>query len=96
PYVKAQAMRTLPKEYRHEPQLALDGGKDGLDYVRRILQSAAGYLHKTGLLVVEIGQNRETLERAFPKTEFIWPETSAGDEYVFLIKHHQLSCLRPS
>jgi ribosomal protein L3 glutamine methyltransferase len=96
PYVKAQAMRTLPKEYRHEPQLALDGGKDGLDYVRRILQSATGYLHKTGLLVVEIGHNRETLERAFPKTEFIWPETSAGDEYVFLIKHHQLSCLRPS
>ena len=96
PYVKAQAMRILPEEYRHEPQLALNGGKDGLDYVRRILQSAAGYLHKTGLLVVEIGHNRKTLERAFPKTEFIWPETSAGDEYVFLLKHHQLSCLRPS
>mgnify|MGYP002066192197 CR=1 FL=1 len=96
PYVKAQAMHTLPKEYRHEPQLALDGGKDGLDYVRRILQSAAEYLHKSGLLVVEIGHNRETLERAFPKTEFTWPETSAGDEYVFLLKHHQLSCLSPS
>ncbi len=96
PYVNAQAMSTLPVEFRHEPRLALDGGKDGLDYVRRILQSAAEYLHKTGLLVVEIGHNRETLERAFPKTEFIWPETSAGDEYVFLLKHHQLSGLRPS
>jgi len=96
PYVKAQAMRTLPEEYRHEPQLALDGGKDGLEYVRRILHHAAEYLHKTGLLVVEIGHNRGALERAFPRTEFIWPETSAGNEYVFLLKHHQLSGLNPA
>ena len=96
PYVNARAMRTLPAEYRHEPQLALDGGNDGLAYVRPILHSAAGYLHKTGLLVVEIGHNRNTLERAFPKTEFTWPDTSAGDEYVFLLKHHQLLCLKPS
>ena len=91
PYVSAKAMRTLPAEFRHEPQLALDGGKDGLAYVRPILQSAARHLRKNGLLVVEIGHNRKTLERAFPKTEFTWPDTSAGDEYVFLLKHHQLS-----
>jgi len=91
PYVSAQAMRALPAEFRHEPQLALDGGKDGLAYVRPILQSAARHLRKNGLLVVEIGHNRKTLERAFPKTEFTWPDTSAGDEYVFLLKHHQLS-----
>ncbi len=96
PYVSAQAMRTLPAEFRHEPQLALAAGKDGLAYVRPILQSAARYLHKNGLLVVEIGHNRKTLERAFPKTEFTWPETSAGDKYVFLLKHYQLSCLSPS
>ncbi len=90
PYVNAQAMRTLPAEYRHEPQLTLDGGTDGLAYVRPILQSAADHLHETGLLVVEIGHNRETLERAFPKTKFTWPDTSAGDEFVFLLKYHQL------
>ncbi len=91
PYVSAQAMRTLPAEFRHEPQLALDGGKDGLAYVRPILQSAARHLRKNGLLVVEIGHNRKTLERVFPKTEFTWPDTSAGDEHIFLLKHHQLS-----
>jgi ribosomal protein L3 glutamine methyltransferase len=91
PYVSAQAMRTLPAEFRHEPQLALDGGKDGLAYVRPILQSAARHLRKNGLLVVEIGHNHKTLERAFPKTEFTWLNTSAGDEYVFLLKDHQLS-----
>ncbi len=96
PYVNAQAMRTLPAEYRHEPRLALYGGNDGLAYARPILQSAAKHLRKTGVLVVEIGHNRPILERAFPKTEFIWLNTSAGDEYVFLLKHHQLSCLSPS
>lgn len=95
PYVNAQAMRALPAEFRHEPQLALNGGNDGLAYVRPILQSAAKYLRKTGLLVVEIGHNREILERAFPKIKFTWPDTSAGDEYVFLLKHHQLSCFKP-
>ncbi len=96
PYVNAQAMRTLPAEYRHEPRLALAGGNDGLEYVRSILYSAAKHLRKTGVLVVEIGHNRKILERAFPKTEFIWLDTSAGDEYVFLLQHHQLSRLRPS
>ena len=88
PYVSAQAMRILPAEFRHEPQLALDGGMDGLSYVRPILQSAARHLRENGLLVVEIGHNRKTLERAFPKTEFTWPYTSAGDENVFLLKRH--------
>jgi ribosomal protein L3 glutamine methyltransferase len=96
PYVNAQAMRTLPAEYRHEPRLALAGGNDGLEYVRSILYSASKHLRKTGMLVVEIGHNRKILERAFPKTEFIWLDTSAGDEYVFLLQYHQLSRLRPS
>ena len=97
PYVSAQAMRVLPAEFHHEPQLALDGGKDGLAYVRPILQSAARHLRKNGLLVVEIGHNRKTLERAFPKTEFTWPDTSAGDEYVFLLKTSSviLNSVRP-
>lgn len=95
PYVNAQAMRALPAEFRHEPQLGLNGGNDGLAYVRPILQSAAKHLRKTGLLVVEIGYNRETLERAFPKIKFTWPNTSAGDEYVFLLKHHSVILFKP-
>ena len=91
PYVNAKSMRSLPAEYRHEPRLALDGGGDGLDYVRPILQSAAVHLRKNGLLVVEIGHNRKTLERTFPKIAFTWPDTSAGNEYVFLLNRQQLS-----
>ncbi|HXZ96788.1 MAG TPA: 50S ribosomal protein L3 N(5)-glutamine methyltransferase [Burkholderiales bacterium] len=91
PYVNARTMRTLPAEYRYEPRLALDGGKDGLDYVRPILKSAAKHLRKKGLLVVEIGHNRAILERAFPKIAFTWPETSAGNRNVFLLDRGHLS-----
>jgi len=92
PYVNARAMRSLPAEYRYEPRLGLDGGKDGLNYVRPILQSAAEHLREAGLLVVEIGHNRAILERAFPKIAFTWPETSAGNRYVFLLDRKHLFC----
>lgn len=91
PYVNAQAMRTLPTEYHYEPRFALDGGKDGLDYVRPILQSAAEHLRETGLLVMEIGHNRAILERAFPKLAFTWVNTSAGNSSVFLLDRNELS-----
>ncbi|HVS27382.1 MAG TPA: 50S ribosomal protein L3 N(5)-glutamine methyltransferase [Burkholderiales bacterium] len=90
PYVNAQSMHALPKEYRHEPRIALAGGRDGLHLVRRILQTASGHLNPNGLLIVEIGHNRRALERAFPKLEFTWLDTSAGDEYVFLLRREQL------
>ena len=91
PYVNAQAMRTLPTEYHYEPRFALDGGKDGLDYVRPILQSEAEHLRETGLLVMEIGHNRAILERAFPKLAFTWVNTSAGNSSVFLLDRNELS-----
>jgi ribosomal protein L3 glutamine methyltransferase len=91
PYVNAQAMRALPTEYHYEPRFALDGGKDGLDYVRPILQSAAEHLRETGLLVMEIGHNRAILERAFPKLAFTWVNTSAGNSSVFLLDRNELS-----
>lgn len=90
PYVSAAAMETLPEEYRHEPHSALASGEDGLETTRMILRSAENHLTDRGLLIVEIGHNRETLEQAFPHTPFTWLETSPGDEFVFLLKRDQL------
>ncbi len=90
PYVAARAMRTLPREYLHEPRLALEGGRDGLRFARRILQDAARFLRPRGMLVIEIGHNRRALERAFPRTSFTWPETSAGSDCVFLLLREDL------
>ena len=91
PYVNANAMAALPPEYRAEPRMALAGGKDGLDIVRRILSEAGARLDQDGLLVVEIGHNREELERAFPRLPFTWLETSGGDGFVFLLTAAQLA-----
>ncbi|HEX4984997.1 MAG TPA: 50S ribosomal protein L3 N(5)-glutamine methyltransferase [Burkholderiales bacterium] len=90
PYVNRASMRELPPEYRAEPEMALAGGEDGLAIVRRILAQAAKCLAQDGLLVVEIGHNREALEEAFPKLPFTWPETSAGDGLVFLLTEAEL------
>jgi ribosomal protein L3 glutamine methyltransferase len=94
PYVRAASMRSLPPEYRHEPRVALAGGEDGLDLVRRIIAGAAGHLFPGGLLVCEIGHNRRAVESAFPSLPFIWPETSAGPNHVFLLEREQLPLTR--
>jgi len=91
PYVNAPSVQTLPKEYLHEPEMALGSGTDGLDATRVILREAAKHLNKGGLLVVEIGHNRDALEEAFPELPFTWLETSAGDEHVFLLTREQLA-----
>ncbi|MEF8700479.1 MAG: 50S ribosomal protein L3 N(5)-glutamine methyltransferase [Candidatus Accumulibacter sp. UW26] len=90
PYVNAAAMATLPAEYQREPVLALASGEDGLDLTRAILAGARKHLQPGGLLVVEIGHNREALEAAFPATPFTWLDTSAGDQYVFLLQREEL------
>jgi len=90
PYVNARSMRVLPREYRHEPRLALAGGPDGLALVRVILQQAFDRLEPKGLLVCEIGGNRKALERAFPQTPFNWPATAAGTGQVFLLQREDL------
>jgi len=91
PYVRAAVMRRLPPEYRREPGLALAGGTDGLDAVRGILSHAAQHLNPGGLLVVEVGRNRRQVEKAFPGLAFTWPETSGGDDCVFLLAREQLA-----
>ena len=90
PYVSTASMAALPEEYRHEPRTALASGEDGLEATRTILRQAASHLTEQGLLIVEIGHNRDILEQVFPLTPFTWLETSAGDEYVFLLKRDQL------
>ena len=90
PYVNAAAMRALPREYQREPRLALAGGRDGLALVRRMLAQAAVHLNPEGLLIVEIGHNRAALEKAYPRLPFTWLDTSAGDEYVFMLRREDL------
>jgi ribosomal protein L3 glutamine methyltransferase len=85
PYVNRESMENLPREYRAEPQMALAGGEDGLEIVRRLLTQAASHLSEDGILVVEIGHNRDELEQAFPQLPFTWLETSGGDGFVFLL-----------
>ncbi len=90
PYVNSDSMRKLPPEYVCEPQIALAGGTDGMDLVRKIIAGAASRLNKNGVLMVEIGNERTHAEAAFPHMEFTWLTTSAGDDMVFLITAEQL------
>ena len=90
PYVGAAGMRKLPPEFRREPRIALAGGPDGLAFVRRILDQARDFLRPGGTLVVEVGHNRRGVERAFPRLAFVWPETSAGNDCVFLLSREDL------
>lgn len=85
PYVDAQGMADLPRECRHEPKLAFDGGDDGLDIVRRILQEAGQHLHPHGGLLCEIGRGRELLDEAFPELPLLWLDTEDSDGEVFWV-----------
>lgn len=96
PYVREPVMRTLPAEYRREPALALHGGSDGLDLVRRILAEAATHLTPQGWLVLEVGHARKRVERAFPALPFIWAETSGGDDCVLLLQKAALAGIPPA
>lgn len=94
PYVNAESIAALPMEYRREPEIALASGEDGLDFTRIILREAADYLTPDGLLIVEIGHNREALETAYPDTPFTWLETAAGGNFVFLLCRDDLPANR--
>ena len=85
PYVDAEGMADLPRECRAEPKLAFDGGADGIDIVRRILEQAGRHLTAQGGLLCEIGRCRPALEAAYPQTDFLWLETEESDGEVFWI-----------
>jgi len=89
PYVNAQSMAALPAEYRAEPSLALDGnlngGTDGMDFIRTLLHDAPSRMSPQGVLVLEIGNERVHFEAAFSTLEVVWLNTSAGEDQVLLI-----------
>ena len=90
PYVTAEAMGRLPLEYRHEPELALGAGEQGLDVIRRILAEAHRFLKAGGLLLVEAGHNRAIVEAAYPGTEFVWLDAGHSEDRVFVLPRTQL------
>ncbi|WP_027469591.1 50S ribosomal protein L3 N(5)-glutamine methyltransferase [Deefgea rivuli] len=90
PYVDAHSVEELPPEYLHEPEMALGSGEDGLDITRRILTEATKHLNPRGVLVVEIGHNRDELEADYPMLPFVWLSTESGDGFVFLLTREML------
>jgi len=90
PYVNAQSMARLPAEYLAEPELALAGGSDGMDFVRQLLRDAPSHMTPSAVLILEIGNEREFFEAAFPHLEVFWLETSAGEDQVMLVTRESL------
>lgn len=90
PYVNSGSMDALPQEYLHEPQLALAGGADGMDLVRRILEAAPRYLSDEGVLVLEIGHERDFFEAAFPELSPVWLDTEEASDQLLLLTREQL------
>ena len=90
PYVNATSMNALPAEYHAEPALALAGGEDGMNLIRRIITQAPDYLSERGAILIEIGNEYENFKKAFPQIPAIWMEVSAGEEQVLLIQAEDL------
>jgi len=90
PYVNADSMNALPAEYHAEPALALAGGDDGMNLIRKIIAGAPDYLSERGAILIEIGNEYEHFKKAFPQIPVIWMEVSAGDEQVLLIQAEDL------
>jgi ribosomal protein L3 glutamine methyltransferase len=90
PYVNASSMARLPAEYRAEPELALAGGTDGMDFVRQLLADAPACMSEHAVLVLEIGNEREFFEQAFPGLDVVWMDTSAGEDQVLLVTRESL------
>ena len=91
PYVDALDMAALPPEYRHEPPLALASGASGLDAIVRILSAAAAHLQPGGILVAEVGNSCDALQKYYPTVPFTWLATASGDDSVFMLSAQELA-----
>jgi ribosomal protein L3 glutamine methyltransferase len=91
PYVTTMAMEELPAEFRHEPEVALAGGDDGLDIVRTVIEAAPRHLNARGVLVVEVGSGRAAVEAALPEMPFVWLTTRSSTDAVFLLTRDDLA-----
>jgi len=90
PYVNAQSMAALPAEFKAEPEMALAGGTDGMDFIRQLLRDAPKHMTDHAVLVLEIGHERDYFEAAFPQLDVVWLSTSAGDDQVLLLTRQAL------
>jgi len=90
PYVPTREMKALPAEFKNEPALALDGGRDGLDVIRKLLRQARDRLQPHGIVVLEVGGLRAAMDRAFPELDLHWLHTADGEDCVCLIQAHRL------
>lgn len=91
PYVNAASMDALPGEYRAEPELALAGGKDGMDFVRQLFKAAPACMSEDAVIILEIGNERAHFEAAFPQLPVFWLDTSAGEDQVLLVTRQALA-----
>ena len=94
PYVDAEDMSDLPNEYRHEPELGLASGSDGLKLTRRILGNAPDYLSDNGILICEVGNSMVHLIEQYPDVPFTWLEFDNGGDGVFMLTKEQLVAAR--
>ncbi|MBI2518090.1 MAG: 50S ribosomal protein L3 N(5)-glutamine methyltransferase [Opitutae bacterium] len=90
PYVPTRELRALPEEFKKEPAMALDGGRDGLDIIRKLLRQARERLQPHGIVVLEVGGLRAAMDRAFPELDLHWLHTEDGEDCVCLIQAHRL------
>lgn len=90
PYVDADEMASLPTEYRHEPEIGLASGKEGLDHINKILREAANYLNDEGILIAEVGASEDALADAYPEVPFYWFDFENGGSGVFMLTKQQL------
>ena len=91
PYVTTMVMESLPPEFRHEPEVALAGGDDGMEAVRAIVDAAPTFLNSRGVLVVEVGNGRDSVEAVFPRLPFVWLATRSSSDAVFLLTRDDLA-----
>lgn len=95
PYVPTRELRSLPAEFRNEPQMALDGGRDGLDIIRKLLRQSASRLQPHGIVVLEVGGLRDAMDKEFPELDLHWLHTEDGEDCVCLVQAAKLKNWRP-